>query len=733
MATPIKRQYTNLAGVDFRNEETLVDLNRSPDALNVYKDYEKEGSCIETRPGYRNLGRFDGKINGMHMYSSTKALVHAGTNLYLWPNFPSRPQLLPMNIQKFTKQNVRKYSCNEIGQVTITGSVVFNDSASYNEALTDHMALQAGTYKLKVVGTISSNTSLKYYADSVFSGTSITLDENQEAEIVLANDISSFYIKIIIGTGNHNDDFYITLAEGETATTERYTGDTPNPVIILKDTMNNEKSSSFIFDDKLYINDGTNYLVYNGTTLKNVSEEAYIPTTTIGRRPAGGGTMYQDVNLLQPKRINLFIADGTSTEYHLDTTNITSVDKVYVNDVLQTVTTDYTVNTTLGTVTFTTAPAAPDLSGTDNVKIEFSKTVSGYSERITNCPISRVFDNRVFFTGNINYKNVIFHSELNNPAYVSDLNYYEDGTSESAIKDITVGNNILWVFKEPNQENATVFYHIPMTSGEYGRIYPSKQGNVSTGCYSESINFNDDIVFLSKYGLEGISGNIQEEQLLTHRSSLVDNKLINVNNFNDAKMYEWKGYLLILVDKYIFLADSRQKFQGINGIEYEWYLWDIEGSNPTILKEYKGSLYIGSSEGDIYVFGGTNDNGEIINSYWTTPMDSFGYSNMMKTTNKRGGLARIKTIPNGKIKIAERTNRRDEKYITSKSATGFDYSNIDYSNFAYTTKIDSYIVYKIKEKKFLTISLKFYSDELDKPFGLYSAILEAFIGGYVKR
>ena len=38
-----------------------------------------------------------------------------------------------------------------------------------------------------------------------------------------------------------------------------------------------------------------------------------------------------------------------------------------------------------------------------------------------------------------------------------------------------------------------------------------------------------------------------------------------------------------------------------------------------------------------------------------------------------------------------------------------------------------------KEKKFLNISLKFYSDELDKPFGLYSAILEAFIGGYAKR
>lgn len=503
----------------------------------------------------------------------------------------------------------------------------------------------------------------------------------------------------------------------------------PEEPQILSETMNNTRSSFFIFNDKVYINDGLNYLMYDGS-LKKVSDNAFIPTTTISRSPSGGGTMYQDVNLLQPKRINRFIADGTSKDYYLDTTEITSVDEVYVNDTL---TTAYSVSLVLGKITFNNAPVKPDLSGVDNVRIVFSKEVAGYTDRISKCTISQVFDNRVFFTGNDSFKNAIFHSELKNPAYISDLSYYQDGTSESRIKSMTVGNNILWVFKEPNQENATVFYHIPTTSNEYGRIYPSKQGNVSTGCYSTCINFNDDIVFLSKYGLEGITGDIEQEQLLSHRSSLIDNKLINASNFNNAQMIEWQGYLLILVDKYVFLADSRQKFQGINGIEYEWYLWNIENSLPSILKEYKGNLYIGSEDGSIFILSGTNDNGEVINSYWTTPMDAFGYSNMLKTTNKRGGLARIKTIPNGKIKIAERTNKRDERFITSKASTGFDYNNIDYSNFAYTTKNESYIVYKIKEKKFLNISLKFYSDEVDKPFGIYSAVLEAFVGGYAKR
>lgn len=96
---------------------------------------------------------------------------------------------------------------------------------------------------------------------------------------------------------------------------------------------------------------------------------------------------------------------------------------------------------------------------------------------------------------------------------------------------------------------------------------------------------------------------------------------------------------------------------------------------------------------------GTNDNGQVINSYWTTPMDNFKYPNHYKTTNKRGGVAKIKTIPNGIVKISEITNKRNKgKYITQYSATGFDFSNIDFENFAFETSNQSYVVYKIKEK-----------------------------------
>jgi hypothetical protein len=590
----IKRAYSNFRGIDFSNDPGIVNISRSPDALNVWKNYsDTQGSCVETRPGYVKLADFNNKINGFFVYNN-QALIHSGTNLYLWSNFP----------------------------------------------------------------------------------------------------------------------------------------DSPEEKTLLKNDMNNERSSFVIFNNKLYILDGKYFLVYDETLREVKNNNPFIPTTTIGRKPSGGGEMYQDVNLLTPLRKNSFWGDGTSTDYYLDATGIDEVTEVIVNDEVV-ANTDYTVDLIFGKITFNTAPSQAITS--DNVVITFSKNISGYANRISKCSKMVIFDRRVFFAGNPEYPNAIFHCELNTPEYISDLAYYQDGTEESMVKSIVVGNNILWVFKETNQQNDTIFYHTA-TIDSTGKVYPNYQGNVSTGCYADAINYKDDIVFLSRNGLEGIANeNIDSRQLLNHRSSLVDNKLINENNYNLAMMTEWEGYLLILVNHKIYLADIRQMYQGIIGYEYEWYLWDL-GVEICYLKEYKGKLYVGAEDGSIFVFEGTNDNGTAILSYWTTPMDNFGIGNLNKTTNKRGGVAKIKTIPNGAIKVSEITNKRqDERFIKQYSATGFDFSNIDFGNFSFVTNNQSYVVYKIKEKKFVELSLKFYSDEIDKPFGIYSAMIEAFVGGYVKK
>lgn len=501
----------------------------------------------------------------------------------------------------------------------------------------------------------------------------------------------------------------------------------------------------------LYINDGIHYLKYNGTDVVDVRSVAYVPTTTIGRNALGGGTPLEDVNLLQPKRINKFQGDGTSTEYFLDSVNITSVESVIVNNTtLQS--TEYSVNLALGKITFNTAPSRPSLIGEDNVSIKFSKIIPEYAERILNCTIAIEFDNRLFFTGNPDFPNAVFHSSLKNPAYCSDLDYYECGSSNNEIKSLVVGNNTLWIFKKDDQSKDTVYYMKPNTDTEYGRIYPTYQGNVSIGCYSRGINFKDNIVFFSKQGLEIISGSVQYEQSITHASSMVDSKLTNESNYAFLKVCEYKGFLLASVDNRIYLADSRNRFKGNTGTEYEWYYWELP-VEITTFREVLDVLYFGTRDGKICVFGGTNDDGKMIEAHWCTPRDFFNHINHYKKTNKRGAIVRTKNIKNGKLKIATKTNKESEWTLVKEVSTnGFDFTTIqdggtfDFSNFTFESGDYSYIVFRLKKKKFIDLQLKFYLDDvietingeekhinIDKPFGIALIEIENFLGGYAKR
>ena len=441
--------------------------------------------------------------------------------------------------------------------------------------------------------------------------------------------------------------------------------------------------------------------------------------------------MYQDINLLSPKRINTFVADGTSTAYYLDAVDIDSVDKVTVNGTV--LSSGYTADTTLGKVTFSTAPAAPTIVGQANVEIEFSKTVSGYANRIKKCKFMKVFDNRIFFSGNPDFPNSVFHSELYDPAYISDLACYDCGTKQNPIKALEVGNNLLWIFKRSSTAKDTIFYMTPTLDVETGRIYPTAQGNVSDGCYSKAINYKDSLLFFSKSGLEGISGDIDREQSISHKSSLIDSKLINMSNYQFLHLAEYKGYLVVAIDDTVFLADYRQMWQGTTGIEYEWYLWKLP-KDVTCLGESDGELLFGTAEGKVYEFYGTNDLGYGFESYWTTPRDAFGYIQHLKKVNKRGAIIKVKNMQNSRVKIAEKTNKRGEwKEVKDVSTNGFSYTNMDYANFSYVATDNTYIVYRVKEKKIIDLSIKVYSDVKDKPFGLIDINVEAFISGYVKR
>ena len=468
---------------------------------------------------------------------------------------------------------------------------------------------------------------------------------------------------------------------------------------VLKTGLNARESNSFIYENVWYFMDGKSYLCYDGSTIKDV--EGFVPTTSIGRKPSGGGKIHQDVNMLSDYRINTFLADGKSFEFYLDAQDIDEVfvPEVYVNGEKVT---GIQWDAKKGMVDLGHAPDAPLTDGQDNVKIKFKKHVNGHRERVQNCTLLQVFDNRVFISGNKDFPNTVWHCSLDDPTYFSDLDYYREGVDSAKVMGLVAGNNNLWVFREPSQAHTSVFYHTPSMDEEYGKVYPSQHSSISTGCVGKAVNFNDDILFFSERGMEGISGDITTEQAVAHRSTLVDRKLTCEKNYAKMILAEWEGYLLIFTGDKAYLADSRAMFTNEGHMEYDFFYWRME-KEITAAQVEGGTLYLGTKDG-VYTLTGEGN----LESYWVTPKDQFKSANKLKSTHKRGCVVEC----TGDISVYAKTESTDFELI---------------ENFEDIT--DSFVC-RIKRKKWKDIQLKFYSATR---FSLEQATLEAFCGGYIKR
>ena len=52
----VTRRYSDFLGVDFSNNN--VSAYRSPESINIWKNYKELGKCISSRPGIKELYKF---------------------------------------------------------------------------------------------------------------------------------------------------------------------------------------------------------------------------------------------------------------------------------------------------------------------------------------------------------------------------------------------------------------------------------------------------------------------------------------------------------------------------------------------------------------------------------------------------------------------------------------------------------------------------------------------------
>ncbi|WP_288910802.1 hypothetical protein [uncultured Thomasclavelia sp.] len=660
------RNYHSIRGVDFSQRKDEVSLYRSPDMINLWKNYKNSnGLCIETRPGLELLKEYTDNIYGLYFYTYNNErhlIVHSGTKLY--DNDNMIYDGLEEHSSSFFVYGTKLYLLDSKKYYVYNGEV-FKEVEGFIPTTTISRGPLGGGNKIQDVNYLSP------YRKNSFCSDGETLDYHLDVEW-------------------YDSDY--------------------NVLIWINDKLvdNSEKVPVFdkngylkyIKDTSIYWYDEANELLYNADYEQLINGELHNNKGYIKYKNNNGKIYWYD-------SIYKAVYDEEGNDTNINVSTLTKiVDNTTLSQLTKVIDYPYSEDPTKGIITFSTPPVAPFTDGADNVVIQFKRTISGYRERITNCTLIEMFDNRVFFSGNPNFPNVLWHCSLDDPTYCSDTDYYEEGVSDSAVKGIVAGNNALWVIKEPSQTNTTIFYHNPTIDGDHGKIYPSSHSSISTGCLGGARNFKDKIVFFSDRGMEGISSDVTTEQVITHMSTLVDNKLLNENNYKNMLLEEWEGYLLVCIEDKIYLADGSNKCINNNHEEYEWFYWELETKINGVLVD-NNILYL-CSDNKIYTLSDIAEERQI-SSCFTTIDDEFNYPQMQKITNKRGCVIDI----NGtKIDLYVKTDKTEFEKIDTFNIT------------------KGRIIPKIKRKKWKSIQLQL---KAKRPFYFYSATLESYITNYLKK
>lgn len=605
--------YGDFRGVDFSSDHSQVHAQRLAYSVNMYKDYlSGEGKAIETIPGFRR--RFqapDGSvIYGIHKLTQkidgeeiTKVLIHAGKNLYLWENYPQSANVechITASVPAATGSAYKITLPEDVYSVVkLTDAEETDLTLSQTYDRTGHILTVSG-----VTLTEGDPLLVTYYQgiceDAIYS----SMNKQKSQSFVFNN-------RLYMLDGNS----YLVY-DGETVKDASSYGYIPTTYINNKpgtygargteyearNMLNPSFKETFRSSSDAKIGNGTILAlsIDNVTSIDQVrGKQGSVWPGSVWRTLTEASSHEEEYQLEKPYESAdefdeygnpIMIYTGVRVVWSGDYYPITDEDKSqgrirFRND------DDYTED--FSEVEITATKPVTSITGiTDNT--ESTENIIGH------CTLFSLFDNRVFLSGNPDFPNHIFYCGRNSSGYVDPtyfplLNYQQDGISQSPVTGMIPVADTLLVLKADTDQDGVAYFHTPTETGSniQPRIYPSSRGLSGIGCLGACTNFLDDPVFVSRFGLEGVGQlSVRYERAIEHRSSLVDAKLLNTDLTN-AQLAEWNGYLLLLVDGKLFLADSRQTFTHTEGTpQYEWYYLDeigvYDGQYPEFL--YSGEM-----------------------------------------------------------------------------------------------------------------------------------------------
>lgn len=479
----------------------------------------------------------------------------------------------------------------------------------------------------------------------------------------------------------------------------------------------------------------------DGNTFKAEEIEAYVPTTIIGRAPSGGGTLFENVNLLTRRRKEEFTGDSELTYYVSNTINTNESVKVSVLDnegnyTVLTQGSDYTVSA--NSIVFNTAHPTPK-EGEDNVIIEYTATgTTEASESIKRCTVATVYNNKVFLSGTDGIlKSRVWYSAHSNPAYFPDLSYLVAGDDFGGVMGLIDLGEYLGVVKESNPESSTIFLAYPITFDD-DTAYAIKQSITGVGALSKRTfnSLNGEQLFLSDDGIYGVMADMQGSEVASsfvkNRSYYVNGKLLEEPDLEKALSVVWNGFYILCVNNHCYLLDSSQKTSWATertNMQYEAYYW--ENVPATAMCVHQKKLYFGTADGKICFFKSTedyadeayNDDGSPIKCEWRTILDSDGAVNYYKNLQKKGCMVVLQpkhdSVSSTSAEVYVKADNKDEQYVAMFAS--------EQENIPNEINLNK----KIKKYKRLQIIIR--NDMLNESFGVQEIIKVYTVGNYSKN
>ena len=521
--------------------------------------------------------------------------------------------------------------------------------------------------------------------------------------------------------------------------------------------MADARSVSFRFDDRLYLLDGTEYRVYDGSTLAAVSAGAYVPTVVISRNPTGGGTAYEALNLLGTRWRESFLGTAEDKTYQLtaDGLDETPVTAELLNAdgewVAKTEGTDFTVDRERGTVTFTTAPGVSPVTGHDNVRVTASKAREGYGGMVSACTVFAVYGvggaaDRVFLSGNAAKPGMDWYSAYDDPTYFPDTSYTQLSRDGARVAGYAILNNTLATFLQGSTDGRSVVVRTGSLDSDGEALFRITntligEDAAAPGTFALA---GKEPLFLTERGVYAITAEeLTGEKYSQERSYYISAELEKAEDKAGARAIVWRDFYVLALGGTLYLLDLRQRSYEKNSpyssFQYECYYFpDI---TARVLFQDGDALCFGQADGKLRRFGTNvddpgcyNDDGAAIDAYWE--FSDFDGQTFFRAKTFTGISVRLASAVLTGVRIfAQKQGLWSQVFDAKERARYLDWGYIDFAKFVFSADRTPRTLWgKIKLKKVDKVRFRLQNNALNEPFGLYAFGLEwKEPGGNYKR